>query len=130
MKSFGSIYGSPAKDNITLLVKRRPRPNAKGNNATTPYEYIFEPVIQKLQTELDVFGITIIYCISMQWLGHGYEMTRRILGNDFYAGEKTTKNTRVVMYHSSMSSINITTSIYRHILISPHAGKSTSILVV
>ena len=38
----------------------------------------------------------------MQWIGYGYEMARRILLDEFYAGEKTPHNARVVMFHSFM----------------------------
>ena len=96
------VSACPAKDNIVLMVKRRPSPTAKGNTAVTPYDYIFKPIIDQLHEELDSFKTTIIYCKSMQWLGHGYEMARRLLGESFFKGESKPENARVVMYHSSM----------------------------
>ena len=94
--------GSPAKDNIELIVKKRPSPNTKGNTASTPYDFIFHEVLTDLKSQLNLFPITVIYCTSMQWIGYGYEMARRIMLDDFYAGEKTPHNARVVMFHSSM----------------------------
>lgn len=102
MKNVEIISESPAKDNISLTVKRRPSPTASGNSSTTPYDYIFHPVITKLKHELQDFEITIIYCKSMQWIGYGYETARRILGTDFYAGDSKLEHARVVMFHSSM----------------------------
>ncbi|XP_060553402.1 ATP-dependent DNA helicase Q1-like [Ruditapes philippinarum] len=102
MKNVEIISESPAKDNISLTVKRRPSPTASGNSSTTPYDYIFHPVITKLKHELQDFEIIIIYCKSMQWIGYGYETARRILGTDFYAGDSKLEHARVVMFHSSM----------------------------
>ena len=93
---------SPAKDNISLTVKRRPSATASGNSSTTPCDYIFHPVITKLKHELQDFEITIIYCKSMQRIAYGYETARRILGTDFYAGDSKLEHARVVMFHSSM----------------------------
>ena len=96
------VCASPAKDNIELIVKKRPSPNTKGNTASTPYDFIFHQVLTDLKCQLNMFPITVIYCTSMQWIGYGYEMARRILLDEFYAGEKTPHNARVVMFHSFM----------------------------
>ena len=102
MKNCQIICASPAKDNIELIVKKRPSPNAKGNTASSPYDFIFNNVITELNCQLDAFPITVIYCKSMQWIGYGYEMARQLLADNFYAGDKTPQNARVVMFHSSM----------------------------
>ena len=85
-----------------MIVKNRPSPNSKGNTSLTPYDYVFVPVLQQLKSELDNFGITIIYCKTMNWIGYGYELGKEILGDEFYSGAPSEKTTRVVMYHSSM----------------------------
>lgn len=102
MTNFEVVCASPAKDNIKMIVKNRPSPNSKGNTSLTPYDYIFVPVLQQLKSELDNFGITIIYCKTMNWIGYGYELGKEILGDEFYSGAPSEKTTRVVMYHSSM----------------------------
>lgn len=96
------VCASPAKENITLIVVRRPSPNARGNTATSPYDFIFEPILNELNKTLQSFPITIIYCKSLQWIGYGYERAREILGENFYAGSQAPENVRVVMFHSSM----------------------------
>jgi superfamily II DNA helicase RecQ len=102
MRSFTSVCASPAKDNIVLLVSSRPSPNAKGNCAETPYDYIFNPILEEMMKKLEKFPITIIYCKSLQWIGYGYQKARQILGKYFYSGESRSENSRVVMFHSSM----------------------------
>lgn len=101
MKKFNVVSASPAKDNIKLIVKTRPSPNSKGNTASSPYDKIFQNAILGLNSQLDNYPITIIYCKSMQWIGYGYEMARRLLGDNFYTS-KTPQIPRVVMFHSSM----------------------------
>ena len=80
------VSAYPAKDNIVLVLKGQPSPTAKGNTAVTPFEYIFKPIIDQLHEGLDSLKTTIIYCKSMQWLGHDYEMVCRILGEIFQRG--------------------------------------------
>ncbi|XP_045167567.2 ATP-dependent DNA helicase RecQ-like [Mercenaria mercenaria] len=89
MKNCQIICASPAKDNIELIVKKRPSPNAKGNTASSPYDFIFSHVITELNCQLDAFPLTVVYCKSMQWIGYGYEMARQLLADNFYAGDKT-----------------------------------------
>lgn len=102
MTDYHVVCSSPAKDNITLMVKERPNASGKGNTSCTPYDFIFIPIIQKLKNELGNFCITIVYCKTMNWIGYGYELAKRLLGEDFYAGEPLIENARVVMFHSSM----------------------------
>ena len=85
-----------------MVVKNSPSPNSKANMSFTPYDFVFLPILQQLMSELDNFGITIIYCKTMNWIGYGYELAKQILGDEFYTGKPSEKNTRVVMYHSSM----------------------------
>jgi superfamily II DNA helicase RecQ len=99
MKNIQIVSASPAKDNITLIVKIRPSPTAKGNSSSTPYSYIFEPLLKQLKERLEYFDLTIIYCKTMEWIGYGYELALKILGEDFYVDKL---HPRVVMFHSSM----------------------------
>ncbi|WAR12557.1 WRN-like protein [Mya arenaria] len=104
MKDCHIAGASPAKDNIVLIVRKRPSPNAKGNIASPPYDFIFQRAISDLNNQLDSYPLTVIYCKSMQWIGYGYEMARQLLGDNFYAGEKTPQNARVLKksIHSSL----------------------------
>lgn len=97
-----TVCSSPAKENISLMVYSRPSPNAKGNTASSPYDYIFMPILSALYNQLDQFPITIIYCKALQWIGYGYQLARQKLEERFYCGEARPENARVVMYHSSM----------------------------
>lgn len=102
MQRFDPICSCPAKDNIVLVVKKRPSPTAKGNTAETPYSYVFLPLFQQLNKEGEDFPITIVYCKTMQWIGFGFELAKQVLGNNFYVGDQKPENARVVMFHSSM----------------------------
>jgi len=55
MRSYRTVTGSPAKDNIVLIIEKRPSPTAKGNSAVTPYDYIFKPLIEELKDKLNSF---------------------------------------------------------------------------
>ena len=79
------VNTSPSQDNITLLVKSRPCPSAKGNNASTPYHYICEPLINDLKVHMVISPLTIVYFKTMEWIGYVYEMALRLLGDYFTA---------------------------------------------
>ena len=96
------ICATPTRENIELVVLKRPSPSSKGNSASTPYEYIFKRVLDDLVDLGDQFPVTVIYCKAMQWIGYGYQLAREILGDKFYAGETSPETARVVMFHSSM----------------------------
>lgn len=102
MKNCKTVITCPTKENIVLIVLKRPSATARGNSSTTPYDFIFEPVLKELKHMAGSFPITVIYCKSVQWIGYGYEMARQILEDSFYAGEEIPENARVVMFHSSM----------------------------
>lgn len=106
LENYKTIMICPAKDNIELIVLRRPSATARGNSSTTPYDFIFEPILKELKQMGGSFPITVIYCKTVQWIGYGYEMARQILEDSFYAGEERTDNARVVMFHSSMEDSN------------------------
>ena len=106
MENCKTVMICPTKDNIQLIVLKRPSATARGNSSTTPYNFIFEPVIKELKQMGSSFPITVIYCKSVQWIGYGYELARQILEESFYVGEKTPENARVVMFHSSMEDSN------------------------
>ncbi|XP_052777744.1 uncharacterized protein LOC128215056 [Mya arenaria] len=96
------VCAPPTKANIELIVLKRPSATARGNCASTPYDYIFERVLHELNDLGSQFPITVIYCKSMQWIGYGYQLAREILNNKFYVGDQIPENARVVMFHSSM----------------------------
>jgi len=102
MTNCDTISTSPAKENISFIILKRPSAHARGNTANTPYDYIFHPVLEELKMKLDTFPITIIYCKSMQWIGYGYELARRYLEDSFYKHVNSPDSARVVMFHSSM----------------------------
>jgi superfamily II DNA helicase RecQ len=106
MKNCECVCASPTKENIELIVLKRPSATAKGNSACTPYDYIFERVLHELNDDCKNFPVTIIYCNSIQWLGYGYELAREILEDNFYDGERTPEQAKVVMFHSSMEDSN------------------------
>ncbi|WAR08796.1 LOW QUALITY PROTEIN: BLM-like protein, partial [Mya arenaria] len=96
------VCAPPTKANIELIVLKRPSATARGNCASTPYDYIFERVLHELNDLGSQFPITVIYCKSMQWIGYGYQLAREILNNKFYVCDQIPENARVVMFHSSM----------------------------
>ncbi|XP_052809475.1 ATP-dependent DNA helicase RecQ-like [Mya arenaria] len=88
----------PVKDgkaNIELIVLKRPSATARGNCASTPYDYIFERVLHELNDLGSQFPITVIYCKSMQWIGYGYQLAREILNNKFYVCDQIPENARL-----------------------------------
>lgn len=48
MNNLNVISTSPTKENISLIVCKRPSANAKGNTACTPYDYIFMQLLEEL----------------------------------------------------------------------------------
>ncbi|KAL4217943.1 hypothetical protein ACF0H5_022682 [Mactra antiquata] len=93
----------PTKDNIKLIVPKRPSATARGNSSNTPYDFIFGPVLKELKQMGGSFPITVIYCKSVQWNGYGYEMERQILEDSFYVGEETSE---YVMFHFFLEDSN------------------------
>ncbi|WAR23369.1 BLM-like protein [Mya arenaria] len=82
------VCAPPTKANIELIVLKRPSATARGNCASTPYDYIFERVLHELNDLGSQFPITVIYCKSMQWIGFGYQLAREILNNKFYVSDQ------------------------------------------
>ncbi|WAR08767.1 RECQ-like protein, partial [Mya arenaria] len=89
------VCAPPTKANIELIVLKRPSATARGNCASTPYDYIFERVLHELNDLGSQFPITVIYCKSMQWIGYGYQLAREILNNKFYVCDQIPENARL-----------------------------------
>jgi ATP-dependent DNA helicase RecQ len=103
MKNWATVCAAPTKPNIVLAVLKRPSATSKGNTSTSPYDFIFEKILNELKNKGKDFPLTIVYCKSIQWIGYGYELAREILGDQFYEGEQQPEHARVVMFHSSMA---------------------------
>lgn len=60
------ISVSPAEENIQLVVMKQPNANARGNDACTQHNCIFQLLLEELKIKPDDCPITIVYCKSMQ----------------------------------------------------------------
>jgi superfamily II DNA helicase RecQ len=66
------IRTSPIRDNISLIVL--PRPGRK-ESVQTAYRYIFENVFSDLREKKENYPVTLIYCMGINWVGYGYEVS-------------------------------------------------------
>ncbi|XP_061193772.1 bifunctional 3'-5' exonuclease/ATP-dependent helicase WRN-like [Saccostrea echinata] len=105
------IKTSPLRDNLSLIVLRRP---SRKVSTQASYDYIFENVFCDLKRNEEDYPVTLIYCVGINWVGYGYEVLRtillqikiqvaqRILGDDMFDGVRDIEHARVVMFHSSI----------------------------
>ncbi|KAH3795410.1 hypothetical protein DPMN_148960 [Dreissena polymorpha] len=69
MTDFQYIGASPAKENITLILSRRPYPKLKGNCSETTISYIFSPVLEGLFKEQEFpYYNYLLHIIAVDWL--------------------------------------------------------------
>ncbi|KAL5020599.1 hypothetical protein ScPMuIL_002317 [Solemya velum] len=100
MKDYKSVAASPARENISFVVCKRPPTAASARNSV---EYVVEPLLVELLRSGQEFPLTIVYFSgSMVWVGVSYEMAVRMLGEKFYSGGQDLQHARVVQYHSSL----------------------------
>ncbi|XP_069121651.1 ATP-dependent DNA helicase RecQ-like [Argopecten irradians] len=99
MKSLHIVQCSPARDNISLIVCKRP--SSKQNiTVKDTYDYALKPMFQQLKVMKDEYPLTIIYFGgNINWVGHAYEVATFILKDDIC---DEFGSARVVMYHSAM----------------------------
>ncbi|XP_062599602.1 probable ATP-dependent DNA helicase RecS, partial [Saccostrea cucullata] len=113
MENSKLIKTSPLLDNLSLIVLRRPRRKVSTH---APYDYIFENMVCDLKRKKEDYPVTLIFCVGINWVGYGYGVAQRILGDDMFEGAKNIKNARVMMFHSSIGKYEETKDmIYKNI---------------
>jgi superfamily II DNA helicase RecQ len=103
MKNYTTVSSLPTKQNISLIVLRRPPLSSKISSKET-CNFVLQPLLQELKCKDQNFPLTLIYLSgTMDWVGYAYEYSKQVLGEDMYAGEhQKQENRRVAMYHSSI----------------------------
>jgi superfamily II DNA helicase RecQ len=67
------IKTSPLRSNVSLIVL--PRPDRKVS-AHDSYDYIFENVFSDPKKRKEDYTVTLVYCVGINWVGHGYVIMR------------------------------------------------------
>lgn len=108
MTHYVSIVTIPTKENIKLIIKKRPGVR-KNKSVKKAFDYVFESVFYALKRKAQDYPLTLIYCCgNMDWVGYGFKLAERILRDNMYGGDgrKCAENLRVVMFHSALEKGN------------------------